>query len=268
MAVGDDGGVMDVEDRDEAVAFLRHVPVLAACRDGPLTRRNLVEATGTSRTTVYRATVALEEDGLLEHTSEGYRTTPRGEAMSTLSERYLEGMDAIERLTPLFDVVSHPELIEHAHLLVDADITVADESDPYRASDRALELWSRSECVRGALTARGSRYSLMEGTRAAFEGEMSVELCFTPDALPRGDELDADTVDAIRLSKRFQTFVADEIPFSFALHDDVATVVGHNDVGVPSVLVESTTPVVRRWLETLYDDCRRSAVSVEDETAG
>jgi predicted transcriptional regulator len=247
---------MAEEQHDDAAAYLRRAPILRACRDRPRSRRELEAATGASRTTVYRATNELREEGLLESVDGGYRTTPSGEAASRAADRYRSTIETVERLEPLFERVSHPDLLDHAHLLADAELTVADGENKYRANDRAVELFRESDTVRAAMAGSGSRLCIEESTAAATDGEMDVEMCFTPDSMPTSEHLGTDIS---RLFECFDIYVVDEVPFAFLLHDEVATVVGHDDVGIPVVVAETENPEAYRWLEARYAECRARA---------
>lgn len=255
---------MKTTDIEDALSVCNRGDVLAACRDETLPRSRIDDQTDRSCATVYRATKELEAQGLLESTSKGYRTTARGVAVVEATERLVETCAALDRLDPLLDAVDAPELLTHLHLLADARTTVADDTDPYGANDRALELWNDSERVRGAMTASGSRHSIVEGTRHALDSGMHVEMCYTPAVFPTKRQLGSDVFGAYLDSERVEAFVTDDIPFSFALHETVSTIVAHDETGVPSVLVESEAPEVRRWLEGVYADCRANATPIED----
>jgi hypothetical protein len=186
---------------------------------------------------------------------------PSDAADSPLGE--ISTAETIDRLEPLFEWVSHPDLLEHAHLLSGAEVTVADDENRYRGNDRAVELFRESDTVRAAMTGSGSRLCIEESTAAAVEGEMDVEMCFTPDALPTSDHLDVDPEGMSHLFECFDVYVAEEIPFAFVLHDEVATVVGHDEVGVPVVVAETDDPEAYRWLEARYAEYRATARPVE-----
>lgn len=257
---------MDADQHDLAQELLRRASFLQPSTDETLTRRELEQASDTSRTTVYRATNELEADDLLETVNGGYRSTPKGAAMNHAVEQYLTTIETIERLEPLFERVAHPELFAHAHLLADAEITLAADDNKYRANDRAVELFGQSETVRAAMTGSGSRLCIEESTAEAVAGDMSVEICFTPEAWPTGEHLDADDADIDQLFDCFDILVSEAIPFAFVLHDEVATIVSHNEVGIPVVVVESDEPAVYRWLERLYRACTNAARPVEETT--
>ena len=251
---------------EEGMQFLRRAPILLACRDEPLSRRELADETGASRTTVYRATDELEEEGLVEQTDGSYRTTSKGEALSAAVERYQTGLEAVERLDVLFEYEDHPELVSNAHLLADAELTVADDDNIYRANDRSIELWDQSDTVRAGMVGSGSRHCLEALARCTIEGDVDAEMCFRSDVAPTGEFLDTTEFDFDDLFESLDAYVTDSVPFTFLLYDEVAAVVGHDHVGVPAVFAETDSPRVYQWLEGLYEDCKpdTSPVSAED----
>jgi predicted transcriptional regulator len=255
---------MGAQQHDRGMSILRRAPILDACRDGPVSRRELEETTDNSRTTVYRATVDLEEQGLLEQRDGGYLTTPRGEAVSRIAEEYRHGIDAIDRLEPLLDRITHPELLSNAHLLSDAGITVADEDHIYRANDRVLDLWADSDRVRMCAVAPGSRICLQGAMETTVEHGIDVEMCFLPDAMPSPEQLESDVFDPSDAFEYFETYTSDRIPFTFVLFDDVAAIAAHNEVSIPVVLAESDDPRVYEWLDGLYAEIEASARPVRE----
>lgn len=248
--------------------LFRRQPILRACRDASPSRRELVAETGRSRATVYRATVELEEQGLLEERDGGYRTTAKGQALSHVVEDCLTGIVTVDRLDPLFEYVDHPELLSHAPLLADADLTVADEDHIYRANERVLELWGRSDRVRMAAVAPGSRVCLEEGAKTTRENDVDVELCIHSDAIPGREQRESDAFDTSEALACFETSASEAIPFTFMLcDDDVSAIAGHNEVSIPVVLAETDDRRAYQWLENLYETCTANAEPTEAAVA-
>jgi predicted transcriptional regulator len=233
--------------------------LLAACRDEPRSRREIEAVTDKSRATVYRATTELEADDLMEKDSDGYRTTPKGTALSHAVERFDDGVETVDRLEPLFDVVSHPELLANADLFADADVVVATDADRYRAADRGLELWKASETARSVRTGLGSRHCLEESTRNALATGMDVEMVLHPDAMPSSEALERWEFDVSEMLGAFETSVSERPPFSFSLFDETVFLIGYGEVQVPVVGVETDDPLAYRWAEELYRECKASA---------
>lgn len=250
---------MSADAYEREMSFIRRAPILAACRDGPKTRRELEEGTDTSRATVYRATTELEEQGLLEKRDGGYVTTPAGKAVSIGVENFADGMEAIERLDPLFDRVTHPRLLGNAHLLTGAELTVADDDNVYRANDRVLELWGRSEKIRMCADVPGSRACLQECIETTLENNVDVDVYYQPDSVPSKEKMQSDAFDPAEMFEYFDTFVSDTVPFTFILYDDTAAIAGHNEMNIPTVLAETEEPRVYQWLEGIYAECQSSA---------
>ena len=247
--------------------LLRRAPVLEACRDGRRSRRGIESATDKSRATVYRATTELEEADLLEKDSGGYRTTPRGAALSHAVERFESELEAIERLSPLFDVVAHPELLSNVRLLADADVIVATSDNRYRAADRGLELWKDSASARSVRTGMGSRHCIEESTRNALATGMDVEMCLHPDAVPSREVFDGWEFDVSEMLEAFEITVTERAPFSFFLFDETVFLVGYGDINVPVVAVETDDPLAYRWAEGLYERYTAGARPLKAATA-
>jgi len=241
------------------MTILRRGPILKACRGGPVSGRELETETDSSRTTVYRATVELEEQGLLEQQNGGYRTTARGAATSRVAEEYLRGIETVDRLEPLLDRFPHPEVLVNLHRLSDAELTVDDDAHIYRANDRVFELWADTDRVRMGAVSPGSRFYRREEIRTTIENDVDVETCFLPDAVPTAEQMESDAFDPSDVFDHYETHISEAVPFTFILYDDVATIAAHNEVRIPVVLAESADARVYQWLQGIYTDRKASA---------
>lgn len=255
---------MDETNPEEAAWILRRSAVLDACRDESLSRSQLADAAELSRTTAYRATRDLESEGLLERTAKGYRTTPHGAALSAAAGQFLSAIETIGRLEALLELVDHPELTAHAHLLADAEITVADAANPYRVVDRVLERLAETTTSRGIIVNVTSVEAL---DRAAPDiGEMdAIERIFTESALSAHLTIGEEAFADVAQSEVFSYLVADDetVPFSFALDDEDVTLVGHDPAtGLPTIHAESNHPAARAWLEDVYERVRAEATEL------
>ncbi len=256
---------MTSDERDRGTALLRRAPILEACRATPRPRSGLVEVTGTSRTTVYRATIALEEQGLLEHTADGYRTTTRGEALSALTETYVDGIEALDRLQPLFETVSHPELLEHAHFLTDATVTVVDPESPYQVAERSVERFKTASDIRGVVASASPR-DLLESALPIIETKERLEWLFSESALTAHDTVGGDpfldSLDAAHVSAC--VVPDDKVPFTFSVNRDDVSISGHDPTsGLPTVIVESDSPAAKRWLEATFERLQQTATPLD-----
>lgn len=140
---------LEAHSHIDPTTVLKRTAVLAACRDEPRARQDLVEETTLSWSTAYRVTVDLVDHGLLERTGRGYQTTTYGLALLGAGETYRDVVDTVGRLEPMFDVIDHPAFLEHAHLFAGAQVTVADATNPYRVANRAVERLENATSSRG-----------------------------------------------------------------------------------------------------------------------
>ncbi|WP_114576081.1 winged helix-turn-helix domain-containing protein [Saliphagus sp. LR7] len=247
--------------RADAMDRLRYAPILEACRNAPRTRRELAEATDVSRTTVYRMTVALADQEYVERTADGYRTTTRGEAFGRLAETFLEGIEAIDRLDPLFEVVSHPDLLDHAHTLTDPTVTTVDATDPYRVADRAIERFEAAHDPRGVVSS-ASPTGLLEDAREIVDTKDRIEWLFAERALAAHDAVGGEAfLDALEAPHLSIGVVPDEaVPFTFSVDRDDVSVSGHDPTsGLPTVIVESDSPAAWAWLDGRFRSLQKRA---------
>ncbi|MEY7849154.1 helix-turn-helix transcriptional regulator [Natrarchaeobius sp. A-rgal3] len=249
---------------DDVSQVLGRADVLDACRDEPRSRGALVEELERSRATIYRVTNDLEDDGLLESTPRGYRTTTTGAVILEAARRAVDAVQATDRLEPLLSAVDSPELAANAHLLTDAEIVVATKTDPYAPNDRALELWMDSDRVLVGMRAIGTRESIVEGAAAMFDLEMDVEMCVTPAVFETFRNVTPDLLERSHDAETVSMRVVEDVPFSFAVHEDVVTVVANDDTGIPTVLAVSDSEAAHAWLDGLFETVRTRAIPASD----
>ncbi|MEY7850463.1 helix-turn-helix transcriptional regulator [Natrarchaeobius sp. A-rgal3] len=256
---------MNTSALQDALAVGNRADILSVCSGTPLTRSEIVDRVDRSRATVYRATTALEQKGFLERTPDGFRTTQRGAVVLEATNRFLDSVTATDRLEPLLMGVSSRELAANAHHLIDAELVVATETDPYVVTDRAMDLWETTDQLRFAIPAIGTRDSVVRGTTAIRNSGMDVEMCLTPTVLSTFRNLSPDLLDEIIAAENVAIQVSEGIPFSFGLHDDEVATVGANDeTGIATVLAISDAPDARRWLDGLFERCWSRGAPVEE----
>ncbi|GAB3689109.1 hypothetical protein GCM10028857_24080 [Salinarchaeum chitinilyticum] len=257
---------MEEGEGDAGRAVLRRRLVLDACAEAALDRRQLVECTGLSRTTAYRATVELQERGWLEGTTDGYRTTDRGIALAGAADSFLDAIVSIERLGPLFDAIPSPELRANAHLLGDPRVTTVDASNPYRVVERAIERFEAADRARG-VSASINDAEALEDAVSMIDAVERLEWIFAESALEAhatvADETFFDSIERPHVS--LSVAPDDAIPFSFTVDDDDVSITGHDpNTGLPTVLVESDALAARAWLDSQFEAAAAASTPIAD----
>ena len=257
---------MDTDELEDALSILDRADVLACCRDRAHTRRAIVDHTNRSRATVYRTTTELSERGMLAETADGFVTTDAGAVMVAAAERAIDAKRSIDNLGPLLDRIDSPELAANAHLLADAEVVVASETNPYAPADRAMELWQQSARVRVVTTATGSREAIVEGTKLMVESDITVDLLYTSTLLEAFRTVAPELLEETIAAPNVQMRVTETLPFSFAVHDDVGSVTATEETGAPIAIAMSRTPSARAWLEGLFEECWSRSTPVTEST--
>jgi len=124
-------------------------------------RSTLESELDVSRATAYRQTAALVKEGLLEQTSRGHLTTDGGAAVLDAADRFERSPAAADRLGPLLERLSPPELSENLHLFADATVIAVDSKAPYAIEQHVGSIIADSrERIYGAPTSFGSPVTL------------------------------------------------------------------------------------------------------------
>lgn len=114
------------EFADVGWSLLKSADLLERLRTGPDHKRELADALGVSKSTVYNWTSELEQYNLLERTAEGYRLTYVGRRMTEQFFDWRERARRLFRLAPLADALPRqfdlpPNALEEATVAVTTD---------------------------------------------------------------------------------------------------------------------------------------------------
>jgi len=239
--------------------LLQRAPVLAACRDGPVSRSTIAERADCSRTTAYRATTDLEERGLVEQVDGGYRLTGIGVTALDRIERFRDELDGARHLQPLLERIDAPELRENTHLFADATVAVATPKNPNAPVDSWLEHFESFDRFRGLVVAGCPPAVTEQGVEHA-EGEMDLEVICTPLALEADQNAAAEAFETIATASGTSLLTHPGLPFTMGIIDDVVIIAGFDqNTSLPVVALTTTDPDAREWAETLYQRYKREA---------
>jgi len=256
---------MHQDEVEDALSLLKRLPFLSAIRDERLTRRELQERLGVTRTTVYRTTVDLEERELIERTDAGYRLTARGVGATAATEYYGESLALTNRLRPLLEFVDHPLLLRSLHLFADAEILRLDPNEPLRIGDWMRTRIGRTDRYRSLGSAYGSGQRLDEVVESAKAGT-SMEVVYSRRDLQWWFDLGEEQMSTILAQPNCTAYVHDDLPSPLNLFDDTVVVVGVDErTGLPGVCAVTACVEAADWAETMFRRYRREAEPVDVE---
>lgn len=236
--------------------IIRHGPVLEALRDEPLDRPEIEERLDVSRATSHRFTQWLDEQGFVERSEGRFRLTGRGEAIADEVLRFEANVRTVHRLAPLLDVIceDHQEFVIEP--FVDATVTLAKPSDPYRPVERFISLLNESETFRGFNTTHMAPLVLDEFHHQILE-ETDTEIVYLPRTVEKlfetYPERVQDAIDRGYLALRTR----DELPYGLAIFDERVGIGGYAEAtGLMQVFVDTDAPIAYEWAERVYASVR------------
>lgn len=249
--------VPPTDDRGDVASLAdtlrKRAPLLAQLADGPRDQRDLREALGVSRSTVYKSLKELEDAGLVVDDEEGYALTEFGRLAWQRHDAYVARLRRLSDARPLLAAIPDdrqlpPSLFEHGR------IVVSGRHAPERPLTRLEELGEAADHLRVASPAGMPRYleALHENVAA---GEQTVEMVVERDALGRL-ESGYDRFDAAVETEGLEVRAVDEeLPFAVALFDeDALGLFAYEDVLVGAAFTDDDDAL--RWGRRTFERIR------------
>jgi predicted transcriptional regulator len=239
--------------------LLDQAPLLDATRERPLDRSQLQDELDISRSTAYRRTSSLKEDGLLDQTPAGYQTTGAGCAVADAVEQFERSVKAIDRLEPLLAELSEPELTRNVHLFADADVFTATPTNPNEPIDEWLDHFEYFERFRGTVVAGCPPAVTEQGVKHA-QSDVDFEAICSPLALQADKNASQEAFETIADADSLSLYTHPAPPFTMGIIDDVVIIIAFDeDTSLPVASITTTNPLAREWAEDLYRRYRRDA---------
>lgn len=246
---------------DLADVLAKRHDFLEELADRPRTKPGLVEATGTSRSTVDRAIDALEDQGLVRRRDGGYRLTFTGRRALTAFEDYRTRLDALDAAR---DVLG--SLPADAAVDPDALVGATVRESPRYPNDVGFQdvpdLLERGDRLRVVGPALPPRY-VEDVRRAVVENDLAVEFVVTPTVVEMVDRMPCDDLLAVVDDDRVTFYRLDDaVPFALwivaAADGTTSGIVAYSDTGVTGV-VRNDTDAMTEWATGTFEDYRDRA---------
>lgn len=250
------------DDVEFLIDVLRRLPFLTELRRGPRTRKDLGEALGLSRSTVYRATTELAEAGLVERRDGRHSLTGSGEAVMYDAGTFQKRALSAWRLAPLFETLAGCPVVIDPGLFTDANVTVAAPDAPYAPVRRFGSLVGETDELVGfdttAVDPSGFRY-----LADRIYGGMVTEVVYEPPVVERLAATHPEEVETLAACDHLDVLVHDDLPFGLALFDDRVGLGGYEtETGVLRTYVDTDDPDALSWAEGVYESYRAEAEPV------
>lgn len=226
--------------------------ILATLATEAYTRRELGEATGTSRTTVDRIINELEERDWVRRTADGdYITTPTGGRIASESARFVGAIDGIRNLGAAVSWLPHEELTVDLRHFRDATVRRPQPNAPAAPSTYAAQLMREATefaCLVNMPPSLGFEDAMIHSIT---NGPLATNHVIT------GDELTALRQNAERAG-RWQSYIEagaevycydGRIPCNLLVIDETVLILDRQPEALEGI--ESTNGAVRSWAHEL-----------------
>lgn len=243
--------------------LLDQVPLLEATRDSPLDRAQLQDELDISRATAYRRTSTLTEEGLLDQQPAGYQTTGAGCAVVEAVEQFERSLAAIDRLEPLLEQISEPELTRNIHLFADADLHVATPQNPNEPIEPWLKHFQEFDYSRSLVVAGCPPKVTELGIKHAQDGVDFEAIC-TPLALQADQNASEEAFETIANADAPSLYTHSALPFTMGIIDGLVIIGGFDDeTSLPVASLTAENPEAQEWAKNLYHRFKRDAEELD-----
>lgn len=257
-------------DALEDIAYLsrseNRVKILDALTTRAYPRRELEEATGTSRTTLGRILSEFEDRGWAKRAADGdYVATPQGEHVAAEFTPLVGAMETIETLGDAIAGLPIGELSIGLHHFSDATVRRPDANEPVKPVRRLTELLREASTFH-ALTFLSPPLAVGNAMHDSMSaGSLSGDHVLTGGLVehmrerPEGPPPWADYIEAGARIYRYEG----RIPCNLFVVDDIVLIA--NDRSDANEFIESDDDTVREWALELIEAYREDAERLEAE---
>lgn len=239
-------------------SLLKAGELLAALQRGPRYKRELADALGVSKSTIYNWTSELETYNLLERTSDGYRLTYVGQRMAEQFFDWRTRAQRLFQLAPFADALPSkfglpPDALESATVVVTRE-------DPDAPANAFFARLRDAERVSMVLPVASSRcLDAINSCRASDDGRL--ELVVSTGTHDRLGSAFADSYRRLRTASGCTVLVVDQQP-SFGLArfegEDVGLTI-YSSQGHFVGFVHMSSAESLEWASDVYESYRQGA---------
>ncbi|MBX0325596.1 winged helix-turn-helix domain-containing protein [Halomicroarcula sp. F13] len=254
------------EDPDLLIDLIRRSPLLEELQQDALDRAELQDRLAVSRATCHRHTRTLDELGVIERVDSHFQLTEAGWLLTDALTTFKRDARSAVQLAPVLDAVGDAPGEIDAKAFADATVTSAERGDPYSPVARFITLVRETEALRGLdMDAIAPLY--MDEIQKRIVGGMETEDITHPGAVK--DSLDGypDKCMEACASGYLTVQLYDDLPFGLAIFDDRVGI-GVCEQGTRNlrVFVDTDSPAVREWAESVYEVYESEAILLEEYT--
>lgn len=263
-----------LDEAREDVAYLsrsqNRIEVLDALSSQELTRRELGELTGASRTTLGRILAELEDREWIRRTSDGnYVATPRGKLIVDEVKPLFEAIAAIRNLGSTVAMLPTEELSISLRHFTDATVKRPDPRAPDVGGTVVAEAIREASTLSVLTSIAPPRNVGTVLQDVAHADELNPEFVWTGELieyLRAHPEEPPDWADIMQEGAQVYRYEG-RLPCNLVLTDELVLISGAiPDTEEVGTMIESRNETVRRWARDVFEEYREMSEEVTFET--
>ncbi|MDX1747351.1 MAG: MarR family transcriptional regulator, partial [Halobacteriales archaeon] len=205
-------------------------------------------------------TRSLEDMGVIEKYRGGYVLTHAGEEVREAASTFGTNVRTALRLGPVLEAVRNITPALDLEALADVTVTTSEQGDIHSPMNRFIHLVERTDSLCGIDINSITPLYIMDIRERILDG-MTVEVVMRPVVVASFLAELPDEIIEVCDSSHVTIYLHDDPPCGIAIGDDRVQIGVRDGVsGAVSMSVDTDSPHVREWAETLLESYRENAV--------
>jgi predicted transcriptional regulator len=255
----------------DAARFLADSPdrlaLLSRLREGPAGPATLAADLDCARRSVQRNLAAFSERGWVDRGDAGYRLTAAGDAAARIHAAYLERLERLEWVTPLFRTLV-PDVAPPLEALADAALAVASPETPQAPVQFYVDCVDAlgGDTVRMCSPVLSRRFHEAHAA-LAMDGVHTELVLSAPAAETARDRNPAEFATVLRVGVLDLFVHPGPLPFVLTVGEDRLLLAAHDDDGRLQACLAADDPAALEWGQAAFERYRAAATPVADADA-
>lgn len=253
-------------DLDVLIDLIRRSPLLEELRGDAFARAELQDRLNVSRSTSHRHTKLFGEMDVIEKANGEFRLTESGKLLTDAMVRFKREADSALQLAPVLEAIQDAPVEINSEAFAGATVTNTERGDPYSPMARFVALVRETETLHGFDMDAIAPLYLNEIRQRIIDG-METKDIGLPEATKNALDDYPEKCTQACASGYLEIRLHDDLPFGLAIFDDrVGIGARERDTRALRVFVDTGSPEVREWAETVFEVYDAEAVPLEEFT--
>ncbi|MFH5801596.1 helix-turn-helix transcriptional regulator [Haladaptatus sp. CMAA 1911] len=228
-----------------------------------MSRHELQNRLGISRSTIHRVIHSLLENGVIERIDGDFTLTAFGKISARKVKEFETNIETAVELAPVLETIEKHDIDLDISDFTTATVTRAEPGNPYRGVNRFMSLVEETDTLRGLDPASINPLHIDTLNDRIIDG-MVTEAVYPPDVVENLLSTYPEKAKEVFESGNLTLWMHDNIPFGITLCDDrIGIGIYDDNTGMLKLFVDTDDPEAREWAESVYHSYRAEATQVE-----